>query len=106
MSNMLLFQFPILCICMNMDSIVYLNIFLKVTCGSPPSVTHATETRTGVNEGDEATYTCVSTHAIQGLDDVKTDDATCGADGTWSNVPSCVCKYLSVLYLPQEHGGI
>ena len=62
-----------------------------VTCGNPADVPNSTSTKTGVNEGDTATYACESGFAVSGHS-VNTTTATCGTNGNWDAVPTCVGK--------------
>ena len=64
---------------------------LIVTCGNPANVLNSTFTKTGVNEGDTATYTCEIGYAISGQS-VNTATATCRSNGNWDGVPMCVGK--------------
>ena len=61
------------------------------TCGSPANVSFAVSTFMGINEGDIVTYTCNDGYAISGQSS-NASFATCGSNGIWSVIPTCVGK--------------
>ena len=68
-------------------------LIITVTCGTPIDVQFSTYTHTGVNEGDNVTYTCDIGYALADENN-NISTATCGEDGDWAGVPTCVGKLI------------
>lgn len=56
----------------------------RVSCGLPPTVENATVSNNSSHYGDQATYTCLSSYALNGPGTI-----TCLASGSWSTPPQC-----------------
>ena len=69
--------------------------FPSVTCGSPANVPLSSSTNNGVNVGDTVTYTCDTGYAISGQMS-NTSMATCGANGVWTIIPTCLGECMSL----------
>ena len=62
-------------------------------------VQYSSNTYSGVNVGDTTIFTCHSGFAIAG-ESSNTSRATCGDDGNWEVIPTCVgTLVINITYL-------